>query len=252
MQNPTHGWWIALSGLILALGLVASTYIAATAVRDVKMSETSMLTVTGAAQQLITSDAVKWRASFTRSTAPTRLADGYAAMKKDQEIVTKYLQDNGVKDEEVSISPVSMSAVTQNCGAGAPPTCTNDIVSYRLSQSVQVNSSRVQQITALARDPSPIVAQGVIFSNGGLEYYYNKLAELRVQMLADATKDAQLRAQKMAESTGARVGHLVSVSSGVFQIQPVNSTQTSNEGSYDTSTIEKQITAVVRASFGVE
>jgi hypothetical protein len=252
MNGQIRFWTFVASAFILGIALVVATFIAAQAFRDFKMFETSLLSVTGASQQLITSDAVKWRASFSRSAVPSKLADGYAAMKKDQDIVMKYLRDNGVKDDEINISPVNMSAITQNCGSNPAPGCVNDIVSYRLTQNVQINSSRVQQITVLARDPSSIINQGVVFSTGGLEYFYNRLPELRVQMLADATKDAQMRAQKIAESTGARVGRLVSVSSGVFQVQPLNSTQISNEGSYDTSTIEKQITAVVRASFMVE
>lgn len=257
-MNSIRSWSIVAFAVIVGAAFVAATIIAANTVRYIKAFDASTLTVTGSYQQLITSDAVKWRASFTRSALPDTLADGYSAMKKDQAVIAKYLKDGGVKDDEVTISPVTLVPVMETCvqaskvsPQGSAQGCVNDIVSYRLTQNVQVNSNRVQEITVLAQDPSAIVNQGVIFSTGGLEYYYTKLPDLRVQMLAEATKDAQLRAQKIAESTGAKVGPLVSVSSGVFQIQPVNSTQISNEGSYDTTTIEKQITAVVRASFAI-
>jgi hypothetical protein len=38
---------------------------------------------------------------------------------------------------------------------------------------------------------------------------------------------------------------------GIFQITPVNSTNLSDYGEYDTSSIQKQITAVVHATFSV-
>ncbi len=42
------------------------------------------------------------------------------------------------------------------------------------------------------------------------------------------------------------------LSKGVFQITPVNSTDVSDEGNYDTSTIEKSVKAIVTLEFQVE
>jgi hypothetical protein len=39
---------------------------------------------------------------------------------------------------------------------------------------------------------------------------------------------------------------------GVLQITAVNSTDISDSGTYDTSTIQKQVTGVVRATFSVQ
>ena len=39
---------------------------------------------------------------------------------------------------------------------------------------------------------------------------------------------------------------------GVFQIAPRNSTAVSNGGRYDTTSIDKDITAVVSVKFGIE
>jgi uncharacterized protein len=39
---------------------------------------------------------------------------------------------------------------------------------------------------------------------------------------------------------------------GIFQITPLNSSETSGEGMNDTSSVEKTITAVVTASFALE
>jgi len=55
----------------------------------------------------------------------------------------------------------------------------------------------------------------------------------RVDMLAKATKDARAEA-------------------GSFQITSPNSTESSDSGSYDTRTIEKDITAVMAVTFSVE
>jgi hypothetical protein len=61
-----------------------------------------------------------------------------------------------------------------------------------------------------------------------------------------------VRAGKIVESAGSNLGKLRSASMGVMQITPVNSTDVSDYGYYDTTSIEKQITAIVRASFAVQ
>ena len=56
----------------------------------------------------------------------------------------------------------------------------------------------------------------------------------------------------MLKSTNNRVGKIESVRMGVFQITPVDSTDVSDMGINDTSTIEKKITAVSNVTFKVK
>jgi len=71
-------------------------------------------------------------------------------------------------------------------------------------------------------------------------------------LLALATKDAHDRALSMAEAVGSDIGAVRSAKMGVFQITRPYSTDVSDYGIYDTSWIEKQITAVVRVTFAVK
>ena len=83
------------------------------------------------------------------------------------------------------------------------------------------------------------------------EFTYSKLADKRVDMLAKAAKDARIRAEAIALQAGSEVG-LKRVNTGVFQITVPNSTKVSSWGSYDTSTIKKDITAVMGVTFAVK
>jgi len=67
-----------------------------------------------------------------------------------------------------------------------------------------------------------------------------------------ATQNAYNRAGILAKNSKGSVGALSSASQGVFQITPVNSTDVSDEGQYDTSTIDKVVKAVVTLEFHVE
>ena len=70
-------------------------------------------------------------------------------------------------------------------------------------------------------------------------------------MLAEATKNAKERAQGIAQAGGSKVGTIVALSSGVFQVTAKNSVDVDNAGAYDTTTIDKKITATVKADFSL-
>lgn len=84
-----------------------------------------------------------------------------------------------------------------------------------------------------------------------MEYLYTRLAALRVEMLAEATQDARRRAEVMAHSVGSAIGPIRAARMGVFQITPRHSTEVSGEGIYDTTSVEKNITAVVSVTFAL-
>jgi hypothetical protein len=71
-------------------------------------------------------------------------------------------------------------------------------------------------------------------------------------MLAKATRDARSRASAIAAEAGARVGAVTKVDTGIFQITSPNSTETSDSGTYDTRTIDKDIKAVMAVTFRVD
>ena len=53
----------------------------------------------------------------------------------------------------------------------------------------------------------------------------------------------------IVSSTGGKIGNLKSAKMGVFQIVPKNSTEVSDYGINDTSSIDKKVIAVVNATF---
>ena len=80
----------------------------------------------------------------------------------------------------------------------------------------------------------------------------HELPSLRPELLATATKDAQRRGRVLVESTGGHLGKLRNVDVGVFQVTSPNSTDVSDYGEYDTSTIQKDVTAVVDVTFALK
>jgi hypothetical protein len=208
---------------------------------EVKSSDNA-LAVTGSAKKTVTSDMAKWNASFSRKVIEEELKSGYAMMKNDEALVIKYLKDNKVEDQEMTISPVSMQKEYNYKDDAGPQ-------EYTLMQTVTIQSSDIEKIKNLSKSSQVLINQGVIFFNNSPEFYYTKLPEARVDLLPEAMKDAQKRAESIASTTGKSVGSLKAASVGVTQVLQPNSTEVSDYGSYDLSTVEKEVMITVKASF---
>ena len=79
-----------------------------------------------------------------------------------------------------------------------------------------------------------------------------QLDELKIKMLAKASENAKLRAQTMATAVGNKIGLMRSAKMGVFQITPATSTDISDYGMNDTTSLDKKVMAVVTVSFAIE
>lgn len=232
---------LIIFGAILGASIIIASIIASAVFYNVRLLFDNALSVTGSAKQTITADIVKWTSGFSRTVSIDLLSYGYSQIAVDQEAVMKFLKDNGVKEDEITISPVSLEEPFKY-DSNAPK-------QYTLRQTVQVNSNEVDKITDLAKNAKQLASKGIVFSTFSLEYYYSKLPDLRVSLLSEAVKDAKARAEKIAESTGRKVGTLKSASMGVVQVLPINSTEVSDWGSYDTSGIEKEVMVTVKTMF---
>src|SRR4030042_4602138 len=191
------------------------------------------LSVTGSVREKVTSDIAKWTSNFSRTVPSEDLRSGYQMMQNDLRLVLNFFEDNGFTEEDILISPIFMEQLYLY-DPNAPK-------ENLLRQTVEIQSTDVDKITFMAKNNQELIDQGVIFATQSLEYYYSKLAELRIDLIPDAINDAKLRAQKIAEGSGKTIGVIKSANLGVVQLLTVNSTEVSDWGTYDTTTIEKEV-----------
>jgi hypothetical protein len=231
-------------GLIaLAAAIVFGSISIAGGIRD--RNQGDVITVTGSAKKRIKSDYVVWDFSVT-SQEPSPGAAATSLEHWTSRIQT-FLEDEGVRPDEVSLQPVSTESVAEFSNGQE----TGKVLGYKLTRSFEVRSPRVSTIAGVAEHSTRLFAAGIPVTAQPLQYVYTKLPSLRPPLLAAATKDAQARAQVLTAATGAHLGKLRGVDVGVFQITTPNSTEVSDYGAYDTSTFEKDVTAVVNVTFSL-
>ncbi len=230
----------------LSLALVVSSFMGATAIRSFKQANDALI-VTGSAKRPIRSDYVVWRVSVS-SQQPTAQA-AYRDLKSQTERLQSYLKAQQVPDSAITLNAIETREIPAVDFNGRE---TGKTLAYNLSQRFEVRSSEVDRITQLSQKATDLINDGVSLVSEPPQYLYTQLSKVRVEMVAEATKDAKARAEAIAQSTGSRVGAVRSAETGVFQITSRNSTDVSDSGIYDTSSIDKDITAVMSVKFGME
>lgn len=236
-------WWN--TGVALAIGLVLSSCIFGWFYAKTKKGDEA-ITVTGAAKKRIKSDLVMWSASITAQSAqPT---DAYRQLSENMPKIRQYLAGKGIADDQMTVSSVSTTTLKKQDANGAE---TSEITGYLLRQEINVRSADVDKIGQIAREATELINQGILIESSAPQYYYTKIGDLKIEMLGEAAKDAKERAERIAASTGNSIGAVRSARMGVLQITAADSTEVSDSGIYDTSTIDKDMTAVVNVSFAV-
>ena len=231
------------SASIIASAVIISVFIASYSFVNRNKSNNT-ISVTGLAERNFESDLIVWKSQFTAKDMSLTVA--YASIKKYNEIISGFLIAKGIKKEELTFSAVEITKdYIYTNGPGGTSFTTFD--GYRLNQSVSISSNDVAKIEKISREITELINKGIEITSLAPQYYYTKLANLKIEMLAEATKDGLQRAKTIAENGDASLGKLVSSTQGVFQIVGLNSSEDySWGGSFNTSSKKKTASVTVK------
>ena len=243
------------AAIVLAMGTIVAASIGAWAFVHVKTSDQTIV-VTGSARRRIKSDMINWSASVT-ANAP-KLAEAYQTLSRDVGRVKTYLISKGVPEDKIVISSITTKTVrrarkknSEESDNANSDELTGNIIGYSLQQDLEIRSPEVDKITKISREVTELVNQGMLLDSNAPQYIYTKLGDLKIEMLGEAARDAKTRAQQIASSSGNSAGSLRAADMGVLQITPPDSSEVSGQGVNDTTSLEKDITAVVHMTFSI-
>ncbi len=231
---------------ILSMGLIVSALIGGRALEKMRSANNSV-TVKGVAEKDITSDLATWRGQITVRAKDA--VEGYDKIQSNFTTATKFLLQQGVPSDAIEEGTIKASTHYKRDAKGH---ATSEIESHTLSQTFTVTMTDVALTKRLAKESTQLIRNGIAFSSHSPSFYYTKLEDLKLDLLERAADNANLRAERLAKSSGNRVANIISASQGIFQITQPNSTETSSWGMYDTDSIEKKVRAVVTMRYRTE
>jgi len=234
-----------LLGATLALGFAFSSYLISHAI--VKFKNSEIIKVKGSASRQIKADFGTWTGVF-EARSP-ELAKAYAELESSKAKVEALVKAKGFEQAEVKFDKISIREERKIDDKGRQ---TNAIEAYLVSQPVVVSTFKVAALEELSRSFTELIKDGVYADAQEPSFIVTKLDQFKMDLLAEATRNGAERARVLASSSGGKVGRLVSASQGIFQITRPASGETSDEGAYDKSTIDKELKAVVTLEFASE
>jgi uncharacterized protein len=241
--------YIIFTSLIIAVALVVCATILAGSFIYVQNKDQTIV-VTGSARKRIRSDLVVWRTGL--SVQADQLSTTYQGLTQNIATVKAYLISKGIAEDQIITSSITTKTVhTKAKAQDSEGNESGPITGYILGQSLEIRSKDVDKVTTISREVTELINQGIVLDSSAPEYHYTKIGELKIEMLAEASKDARARAQQIAASTGNTAGAVRAARMGVIQITAPDSNEVSGYGINDTSSLEKDITVVVNVNFGI-
>lgn len=233
---------------IASLGFVIGLALLGSAIKNRNKSENT-ISVTGLGTKKFTSDLITWDGNFSRNSF--ELQSAYNELSADRKVISDYLISKGIKQNEMVFSAVDIQK-QYRYDTDANGRSVQTFSGYQLSQKVSIESKEVSKIENISRNITEIINRGIEFTSSPPNYFYTKLAEVKQQMIADATKDAKQRAEKIAENAGSDLGNLKKATMGVIQITAPNSNEDySYGGTFNTQSKEKEASITIKLEYEV-
>ena len=165
-------------------------------------------------------------------------------LKEDENSIRSYLKQKSVTDAEMIFSAVSIDKDFTSRYDAAGKTIGTDFAGYNLRQTVTVDSKDINKVEKISREVTDLIQSGIELNSAPPSYYYTKLSELKIDLLAKASADAKQRAETIAKNSGGGLGKIKKATMGVFQITGKNSNEDySYGGAFNTSAKNK--TAII-------
>ncbi|MCF6296937.1 MAG: SIMPL domain-containing protein [Flavobacteriaceae bacterium] len=238
------------SAIIFGIAIVlASIFLGKAYVDRVKVD--GKIQVTGLGKADFTSDLIVWEGSFGATNM--NLKQAYVKLERDKGVIRKYLTSKGISKGNLVFKAVKTEQKMKQNYSSNGNYIGEEFAGYQLMQSLQIESKDVNKVESISREITELLNQGVQFYSESPRYYYTKLADLKIEMISKATEDARIRAEKISEFSGGKLGVLESAKMGVFQITGQNSKEDySWGGTFNTNSKEKTASITMKLVYGVK
>lgn len=239
----------SLGSILISLAVVIAAFLVSKAVIE-RNSADNIVWVKGLSKTNFVSDLIVWEGSFSRKDYD--LQNAYKQLDNDRVLIQKYLLEKGIKENELVFQAVNISkdfnyVYNQNGQSNRV------FDGYKLEQSIKIESIEVDKIEKISRQVTDLINKGVEFNSLPPQYYFSGLADLKLEMIASATEDARLRAEKIVENAKSNLSDLKNARMGVFQITAQNSNENySWGGSYNTSSKKKTASITMTLEYNLD
>lgn len=173
------------------------------------------VSVKGLSEREVPADKVIWPLVYKE--IGNDLQTIYRTVNAKNAIVIDFLKSNDIPESEISVAPPAIVDIqADRYGNQAVP------YRYNVTSVITVSSNQVDKVRDLIVKQSSLLAKGVAIVTGdyqyNTQYLFTKLNELKPEMIAEATQNARIAAEKFAKDSDSKLGKISSAYQGQFSI----------------------------------
>lgn len=231
----------AVLGLCVALGPAIAGFFIYKGILEAKLGD-RYVTVKGLVERIERADRGTWEIAF--KVSGNDLAPLYQKLSRDSELVQNFIIKEGFEKKEISISAPRVTDLHAREYGSGPLSPERYLIEY----SIFVNSPKVDPLNDLSAKTGELLTQGISISRSDTRFYLDKFNDLRPQLIAESTKNAQEIADSFAKNTGSQIGGIRKANQGVIRL---TSPDASPNQEYDegTNSLLKKIRVVSTLEF---
>lgn len=144
----------------------------------------------------------------------------YSQINNSNDAVVKFLKDNGLNDDEISVNAPLVVDRAANM-------YDNDWKQrYNATAKIVVTSKQVALVRSLMSRQGELMKQGVAVTDQeygtSIVYEYTELNSIKPQMIEEATRNARAAAEKFANDSESKLGKIKTATQGQFSIENID------------------------------
>ncbi len=203
-----------IEAIIISIGVILLGVMIKSGINDFKNKD-RVVSVKGLAEVEVPADKVVWPLVYKDIGNDPALL--YTNMEQKNAAIVKFLENNGIAKEEISIAPPEVIDMQAERYADR-----NTLYRYNATSVITVISKNVDKVRKLMSEQAELLKQGIAIT--GSDYRYNVVYEftglnaIKPQMIEEATKNARAAAEKFATDSDSSLGKIRNASQGQFTI----------------------------------
>lgn len=201
-------------GFFIFIGLGTLGYFFKTAFIESKNLERTVI-VKGLSEKEVLSNIVIMPIKLTRTS--NNLESLIIDIDNDTNKVIKFLKDNGLKDEDITLGAISIVDKMANEFSNQEFS-----IRYLATKVINIYSSEIEKVRALSGKLSELSQTGILFKtddyDSKIEYVYTKLNDIKPSMIEEATSNARAVAQKFAHDSNSKLGKIKKATQGQVEM----------------------------------
>ena len=243
---------VSCTVISIIIGMTISSYMLSRFMLRVQRTTEKSIKVKGVAEKEVLSDLASFNCSV--SVKSKEKPDGYNKLTNVTNILNKRLDQLGFTEDVRFDKSISCSERYNTIKSSNDATTTEkeEFSHYVLTYGLTVRTKDVKTVEENVLKLNSLVRNGVDIYISNPEYFISNPEQYKLELVDQASASAAERARVAARQSGSDLGPLMTARQGGIQITAPASTETSDCGTYNTSSTKKVRRMVMTMEFALK